>query len=189
MNEIKYILEESDFLELSYYLYYRDEKIKQHNIKSAFSGKISSLIIYIIILSGLLICTNHYTLLLIIGAIILILLIFIILCFFSGKLMSILYRKQLRKNIKFYESRFGKEVYFKINDNQIHIRNIGGDSNFNLSDVEEFIETMNHFFIKLKIQTIIIPKIDLENKEILSDNLKALAKKLDVDYLEDFDYK
>lgn len=178
MTEIKYTLKETDFLELHLYYFKSEGKLKRLTLKAWIA-----FLILIGIISGFLIWKSE-----IFSAIVLGITAAVISIFHSSQ-MKKLYKKQFKKTIKTYQSRFGKEVYLKISDSQIHVKSVAGDTYINFNEVIEFSETQNHFFIKLKTQAIIIPKTELESIENLRENLKDLAKKLDVKYIDDSNWK
>lgn len=178
MTEIKYTLKESDFLELHLYYFKSEGKLKRLTLKT-----LIAFIILIGILSGFLIWKDEFFSVIVLG------ITAAVISFFHISQMKKLYKKQFKKTIKTYESRFGKEVYLKINDTQIHVKSVAGDTYINFNEVIEFSETENHFFIKLKTQAIIIPKTELESIENLRANLKDLARKLDVKYIDDSNWE
>lgn len=91
--------------------------------------------------------------------------------------------------MKAYETRFNKEVKLQVSETQLHIQSIAGNSNFNLSQIDSISETQDHFFIKLKIEAIPIPKLNLEKTADLRHDFINLTNKLDIRYFSDMDWK
>ena len=177
MIEIKYILQESDYLQLHLYFFKSEGQLKRLTRKAW----IAFLIITAII-CGLLIWKDEFYLAIVIV---------ITACaisIFHKRQMKKVYEKQFKKTIKSYESRFNTEVYLKI-DSQLHVKSIAGETNLNFNEVVSISETPNHFFIKLKVQAIIIPKQNMENLEELTRDLKKVAEKCGVEYVTDNDWK
>ncbi|MBE0393546.1 hypothetical protein HNQ02_003156 [Flavobacterium sp. 7E] len=53
-----------------------------------------------------------------------------------------------------------------------------------MSQIRIIIETQGYFFIRLQPEAIIIPKRELDNAENTTENLKALARSLNIEYQE-----
>ncbi|MFC4816801.1 hypothetical protein [Flavobacterium sp. GCM10023249] len=178
MIEIQYTLQESDFLELHLYYFKSEGKLKRLTLITWIG-----FLLVIGILSGILIWKDDFFLVIVLGSTA------ALLSIFHGNQMKRVYQKHFKKTIKIYESRFGQEVYLKITESQLHVESIAGSTNINFTEVIELSETQNHFFIKLKTQAIIIPKTEVKNIANLSANLKDLAKKLNVNYRDDPNWK
>lgn len=178
MIDIKYILEENDFLQLNLYFFKIEGKLK-----SIIRKTFITYLIIIFILCGFLIWKNEYfaaTTLLVVAAIISI---------FHSKRMKSIYLKIFKKNIKQYESRFNKEVELQVSDSLLQVKSVAGKFDFNLSQIDSISETNEYFIIKLKIEAIIIPKKRLENVNILKEDLTKLSKKLNIKFINDFNWK
>lgn len=178
MIDIKYILEQNDFLQLNLYFFKTDGKLK----KITYQTFIAYLLI-ILILCTFLIWKHEYLLaffLIIVSAVISI---------FHSKQMKRIYLKSFEKSIKQYESRFDKEVELKLSDSIFKVISVAGESNFNLSQIETISETNQYFIIKLKIEALIIPKNKLENINAVKDKFLELSKNLDIKYINNLNWE
>ena len=178
MIDIKYILEENDFLQLNLYFFKTEGKLK-----SIIRKTFIAYLIIIFILCSFLIWKNEYlvaTTLLVVAAIISI---------FHSKRMKSIYLKIFTKNIKQYESRFNKEVELQVSDSLLQVKSVAGKFDFNLSQIDFISETNEYFIIKLKIEAIIIPKKRLENVNILKGDLTKLSEKLNIEFINNLNWK
>ncbi|WP_231426251.1 hypothetical protein [Pedobacter sp. Leaf250] len=178
MIDIKYILKEKDFLQANLYHFKNDGKLKQIILKTWFAYLfiISMLIAFLLWKDEMLMALILFCILLIIS-------------FFHSGRMKRHYIHHYKKLLKAYESRFDKEVRLKINDSHLHYESVAGQSDVFLSQISSMSETENHFFIKLKIETVIIPKAGIENVNRLRDDLISLARNLNLNYHEDLSWK
>ena len=178
MIDIKYILEENDFLQLNLYFFKTQGKLK-----SIIHKTLIAYLIIILIVCGFLIWKNEYfaaTSLFVFAAIISI---------FHSNRMKKMYLKIFKKNIKQYESRFNKEVELQVSDFLLQVKSAAGKFDFNLSQIDSIAETHDYFIIKLKIEALIIPKKRLKNTTILKENLIKLSEKLDIPFINDLNWK
>lgn len=178
MIDLKYILEENDFLQLNLYFFETEGKLKRLIYKS-----FVAYLLIIFILCVFLIWKYEYY-------IPIILIVFTaILSIFHSKRMKNMYLKIFKKNIKSYENRFNKEVELQISDSVLSVKSVAGEFYFNLSQIDSISETIEYFIIRLKIEAIIIPKRKLENLEVLKENFIELSRKLNVDFINDLNWK
>lgn len=178
MIDIKYILEENDFLQLNLYFFKTEGKLKSF-IRKTFIAYLA----IIFILCGFLIWKKEYlstATLLIVAAIISI---------FHSKRMKSIYLKIFAKNIIQYESRFNKEVELQVSDSLLKVKSVAGKFDFNLSQIDSISETDDYFIIKLKIEAIIIPKKSLENVNILKEDFTKLSEKLNIEFINNLNWK
>lgn len=178
MIDIKYILEENDFLQLNLYFFKTEGKLKKIINKT-----FAAYLILIFIICGFLIWKIEYY-----SAITFIIVAGIISLFHPKRIKSI-YLKIFRKNIKQYESRFDKEVELRISDSILYVKSIAGEFDFNLSQIDSIVETNEYFIIKLKIEAIIIPKRRLENVNLIKEELRKLSEKLNVIFINNLNWK
>lgn len=178
MIDIKYILEENDFLQLNLYFFKTQGKLKSIIYKTFIAY-----LAIIFILCGFLIWKYEYYI-----AIILIVVAGIISIFHSKRMKNI-YLKIFKKSIKQYESRFNKEVELQVMDSVLHVKSVAGEFDFNLSQIDSISETEEYFLIKLKIEAIIIPKKRLENANLIKEDLIKLSNKLNIEFINDLNWK
>lgn len=71
----------------------------------------------------------------------------------------------------------------------LQVKSVAGKFDFNLSQIDFISETNEYFIIKLKIEAIIIPKKRLENVNILKGDLTKLSEKLNIEFINNLNWK
>lgn len=178
MIDIKYILEENDFLQLNLYFFKTEGKLKKFIYKTFIAY-----LLIIMIICTFLIWKDEYLL----GLVLII--VTVIISIFHSRQMKKIYLKTFKKSIKQYETRFNKEVELKLSNSIFQVISVAGQSNFNLSQIDTISETNQYFIIKLKIEAIIIPKNKLENVTAIKDEFLKLSKKLNIKYIYNLNWE
>jgi len=97
------------------------------------------------------------------------------------------YRKFVRET---YKDNFGKLYTLSFNQDFIGLHNSSAESKIKLSDVDEVVETIKYFFVKLKTSaSIIIPKEELENVDELRTELISVAGKAHAKFIFDSNWR
>jgi hypothetical protein len=97
------------------------------------------------------------------------------------------YRKFVRKT---YKDNFGKLYTLSFNRDFIGLGDSSAESKIKLSEVDEVVETMKYFFVKLKTSaSIIVPKEELKNVDELRKELISVAGKAHVKFLFDSNWR
>ncbi len=178
MIDIKYILKENDFLLANLYYYKTEGKLKKIILKTW-----ALYTVIMTILVGIMLLKKETFISLIF------LFLYIILSMtHSGRIKNV-YFKNFQKSMKAYENRFNKEVKLKFSVSQLHIESVMGTTDFNISQIDSIAETKNHFFIKLRPDTIIIPKSSVEHLVILKNDIVSIAEKLNLKFHQDTEWK
>lgn len=101
------------------------------------------------------------------------------------------YKKQFTRFVKAnYKNRLGKSVDLDFQDNQVQITEAGESATFGYEEFDSIIEIPTSFLIKLKTDVMmIIDKNATISKDEIAAFLKALASKLNINYLEDNHWK
>lgn len=97
-----------------------------------------------------------------------------------------LYKKITKSN---YECIFGTKFKLTINDEYYELIGQDSESKKRIKTVANVIETKQHFFIRLKPETIIIPKAELENVNFVREKLKEFSAQWKVQYTSDLKWK
>jgi len=176
--DIKYILKEEDFLQANLYFFKKEGKLKQIILRTWLAY-----LFIISIIIGFLVWKEEMLM-----ALVLVCILAIITFFHSGR-MRRHYFHYYKKKVKVYESRFFKEVKLKVTDTHLHNESVAGQSNVFLAQISSIDETQNYFFIKLKFEGIIIPKSELNDVSELRNDLIELARKVNIQYQEDLNWK
>lgn len=170
MIDLKYILVEKDFLDLNLYMFEIEGRFRKITT--------TVLVVYLAIILAILATLIYYEVYVfaIIAAIT-----SIVISLFHEKSMKKKYIKQFRTLVQIYSGRFNKEFELKING-KIFTRSIAGTSEFNLEQIKFVAETESHFFIKLFVEGIIIPKSKLTDIKLVKTQLSELTKKLNIEF-------
>jgi hypothetical protein len=101
------------------------------------------------------------------------------------------YKRHYTKSInETFKNRFDKVSTVIIDNEQIQDIDGSGETKISVSEVENIYETLEYFFLKLKSGlTLIIPKLKIENLDSLKIELKTIAAKQHVDFIEMQDWK
>ena len=119
-------------------------------------------------------------------------LIFVALCIFMYPVFKRWsYKNQYRKFIrKTYKNSFGKLYTINFTDDFIALRDDSGEAKIKFSEVAEVVETLNYYFLKLKIiHSIIIPKNELEDVDALRKELIVVAGKAHAKFIYDSNWR
>ena len=178
MIELKYKLTEVDYLQLNLYFFDVDGSFRKNSRKIIFIFlAIITILIFVSIYKNEKLYAISFTLVAF----------FILL--FHKKNTKKKFEKIFKKNIQQYKNRFDKIVELKITATEIEVQSVAGNTQFYNSQIKSITETQEYFFIRLQPEAIIIPKRELENTENVNENLKLLAKMLNIEYKENFEWK
>ena len=178
MIDIKYNLTEVDYLQLNLYYFDVEGSLGKNSQKIIL---VFLTIIAILIFLSIYKNENLYAISLALVAL------FILI--FHKKQMKNNYEKMFKKSIQQYKNRFDKIVELKFTETEIEVKSVAGNTQFYNSQIKSVIETKEYFFIRLQPEAIIIPKRELENIENINEYLNSLAKKLNIQYKENFEWK
>jgi len=178
MIDIKYNLTEVDYLQLNLYYFDVEGSLGKNSQKIIL---LFLTIIAILIFLSIYKNENLYAISLVLVAL------FILI--FHKKQMKNNYEKMFKKSIQQYKNRFDKIVELKFTETEIEVKSVAGNTQFYNSQIKSVIETKEYFFIRLQPEAIIIPKRELENIENINEYLNSLAKKLNIQYKENFEWK
>jgi len=177
MINLIYTLNENDFLQLNLYFAKKEGRLKRFIWKSW----IIFMAIMTVFIAYLLFREDYYS---VISLIILV----VIISTFHARQMKNIFLKQHKKGMKYYESRFNREVSLSI-DSHLNTTSIAGSNKFNLTEITSIVETQDHFFIKLKIEAIIIPKSKTEDFQSTRNELIKLAEAVRTEFVSDLNWK
>ena len=92
------------------------------------------------------------------------------------------YKKAYLKHVRlYYKDRMSEPTSITFNDRTFSISDNHGTSDLNTSEIEQINEIKDYYFLKLKSgQSIIIPLLKIENREVLSDELHAISTALEI---------
>ncbi|MDD5150374.1 MAG: YcxB family protein [Flavobacterium sp.] len=178
MTDIKYKLTEDDFLQLNLYHFDVEGSLRKNSQKIIF---IFLSIIAILIAISIYKNENLYAITLVSVAFFLVI--------FHKRETKKKFEKIFKKNIQPYKNRFDKLMELKFTETEIEVKSVAGNAQFYNSQIKSIIETKEYFFIRLQPEAIIIPKREFENTENICEYLKSFAKKLNVEYKENFEWK
>lgn len=179
MPEIKYILDESDFLLLQLYSASKDEAIKKQRRKEGYRLAGLSVICGLVLLFDDFYTTYAYYML---GA--------GVLLFFVYPMWSAWYYKRMfKKQVStHYKDRFPAESIINVDDEKLEIINQNGAYNFHPSEIRSITETKDYFYIRINEFICPIPKSKVD-KDIVYHQLMYYHKTFDVSYIEDINWR
>lgn len=101
------------------------------------------------------------------------------------------YRNHYNKFVEdAYRNRIGRPVTLKLTDTAVETRDSGSASSINLSEIENITETGNYFYLKLKTgEYLILPKKAADDINSLADELKQRCSRLQIQYIEEQNWK
>ena len=101
------------------------------------------------------------------------------------------YKKHYKKHVnEVYKNRFGIESSLSFNEKNIESISEIGESNFNYSAFESFVEISNYYFLFLKTGgAIIIPKTVTSTIIDFKEQLNLLSVKNNISFEEDLNWK
>lgn len=179
--ELKFSLNENDFLEHQLFLASKTDRIKKQRRKSWI------LVTFIFFGLSVIFFQTKNTIMvyyfLVLGIISLI---------FYPYYQKYHYRKHYQKYIRdTYKNRFDQIVTLKFEEDFIETSDMNGESKINYSAFEEIIEIENYFFLKLKTGgSIIIPKkLKLENIIDLKSELVQKIEKYQIKIKDELNWK
>ena len=175
---IEYILRQIDYLQLSLYLIKKDKFLRKYIIKESIIWFVIVLVIGLILLFN---GNADFSILVFVGGIIGLVI--------RPKRVKNLYYKRLLKQTEIYKDKFNVKNKLVLGDDHLELYAKSGEHKINLSAVEAIIETENHFFIKLKPEVIIIPKVELESYSSVRNELIGLSNKLKRKYESELNWK
>lgn len=178
MIDLKYKLTEEDFLQLNLYHFDVEGSLRKNSRKIIF---IFLSIITILIAISIYKNENLY-------AITLASVTFFLVIFHKRETKK-KFAKIFKKSIQQYKNRFDKLVELKFTETEIEVKSVAGNTQFYNSQIKSIIETKEYFFIRLQPEAIVVPKREFKNTENISENLKSIAEKLNVEYKENFNWK
>jgi hypothetical protein len=178
MIDIKYKLTEVDYLQLN--LYYFD-------VEGCLRKKTRKIILVFLAIVTLLIFISIYKKENLCAFSLALVTFFIVI--FHKNSTKRKFEKIFKKNIQQYKNRFDKIVELKITETEIEVKSVAANTQFYNSQIKSIEETKEYFFIRFQPEAIIIPKRELESFKNISEYLKSLSKKLNIEYNENFDWK
>lgn len=177
---LKYSLNEFDYLEHQLYIASKSKKIKKQRLRSLLVVSISILIIAYFFYKDDPIFSIYFF-----GF-------FLIITIFFYPMYLGKYYKRHYKNylLEHYKNRFNKTSTITFKESNFETSSFVGESKINYSVIEDIIEIPNHIFIKLQTGgSLIIPKSNIENPKNVKLELKKLAKKLNIKFVEELTWK
>lgn len=101
------------------------------------------------------------------------------------------YRRHYQKFISdTYKERFGEYSTIYFNEETLDTSDKTGEAKLNYAMFKEIVETKNHIFIRIKTGgSLIIPKSRVDNIEAVIPALKRLTNRLQINYLEELNWK
>lgn len=95
------------------------------------------------------------------------------------------YKRHYRRYVNEpYRNRFGKVASVTIDNEQIHAIDETEESKILISELEKIYEIAEYFFLKLKSgMTLIIPKLKIDNLDLLTEELKTIADKQHIGFV------
>ncbi|MEO7047392.1 MAG: hypothetical protein ABI091_18965 [Ferruginibacter sp.] len=97
------------------------------------------------------------------------------------------YFNRFRKQAEFCRSMFG-DCELILNDDYIEVKYEDADIKRRLTVIRSITETRQHFFIFFSVGSIIIPKLNLNNLELVKSKLVFLAEYLKLEYISDLNW-
>ncbi|OYU94166.1 MAG: hypothetical protein CFE21_17200 [Bacteroidetes bacterium B1(2017)] len=178
MIELDYTLQENDFLEFQLYFFKSEGKFKSILLKTWMV-----FMMFVGVFIGFSIWKNLFFEAAVVAVM------SIIVSFIHPWRMRRTYKKILKKDCKVFESRLNTPFHLLVDENQFHIKSILGDTNLNRNQLAKIVETGTHFFVKFKLEAVIIPKSGLSQIEQLRADLKQVALTNQIEYKEDLNWK
>ena len=84
-----------------------------------------------------------------------------------------------------YKNSFNKVSHVTINRQQIHNISENSESTISTSEIDKIYETLEYFFLNLKSgTTLIIPKLKIDNADLLKAELQSIADEQHVGFIE-----
>ena len=116
---------------------------------------------------------------------------FIVCLFFYPLYLRSYYKKHYQNFIaNTYKNRFNQIASITLNDTNIETADENCESKINLPGFEKFIETADYIYLRLiSGGDIIIPKHKIEDLGILKTELQRLAKKANINFVSELDWK
>jgi hypothetical protein len=102
-----------------------------------------------------------------------------------------LYRRHYQRQvINNYKNRFDKITNTIVEEEQIQVFDETSEAKISISQVEKIFEISDYFFVHIQSgTTLIIPKLKIDNPEPVKDELKAIANKKGIEFVEIPDWK
>jgi YcxB-like protein len=101
-------------------------------------------------------------------------------------------KKQYQSYIqRIYKYTLGRVVNVCLTESQIEQNDSSGEFKFNLTELENIMETQMHFYLKMRSSgSLIIPKNKIgDQAEQVKNEMKVLANRMKVGYTEDLNWK
>lgn len=178
--ELNYTLEEADYLEFQLFNASKSDRVKKQRTKSWFF-----LTFAFLSLCFLFYMMHNKLMMYYFGAVSLVVLVFYPL--FQKRYYYKHYQKHTADK---YKNRFNEPNKIEFSENTIDCTDISGETKLNLSAIEEIVETNKYIYLKTKTgEYLIIPKLKLDNVEMVQSYLISLAGKLHISYKQELDWK
>lgn len=108
---------------------------------------------------------------------------------YHPKKMKDTYVVQIKKIAKEYKSHINIKYELLINNTCLNIKTEIREIKLQTLEINQIIETQEYFFLKCKPEIIIIPKIDLHNKDEIRQEFAKLSERLEVEFSSEMDWK
>ena len=177
---LEFSLDENDFLQHQLFVASKSDRIKSKRRKSWMIVSLAVLIVGILFYEQ----DNKFMVYCFLA-----LLIYTI-CFYPLYLRS-LYKKHFAEFVAdAYKNRVGIMTSVSIGDNLIECFDKTGESKINTTELTEISETGEHIYLRLKIgESLIIPKLKIENLVAFRTELLHLSGKLGINYTSELNWK
>lgn len=176
---LKYKLRENDYLQMQLYFFKANNTLRKTVIKNLMTWLVIFLVIILILYSN---NQKFGALLFSIGAI-------LSLIFSPFGIKAEYFQRLKKESKKFYESEFNKLISVDFLDDSIYIDRIEKQTTITISEIEKVIETKQHYFIKFKIEVLLLPKSEIENQDLVKSELLNLTKKLNSELENQLNWK
>ena len=176
---LKYKLRENDYLQMQLYFFKANNTLRKIVINNLMTWLVIFLVIILILYSN---NQKFGALLLSIGA-------FLALIFNPFRNKEVYFQRLKKESKKFYESEFNKLISVDFIDDSIYIDRIERQTTIAIAEIEKVIETKQHYFIKFKIDVLLLPKSEIENQDLVKSELLNLTKKLNIELENQLNWK
>ena len=176
---LKYKLRENDYLQMQLYFFKANNTLRKIVINNLMTWLVIFLVIILILYSN---NQKFGALLLSIGA-------FLSLIIKPFGIKEVYFQRLKKESKKFYESEFNKLISVDFLDDSIYIDRIEKQTTIAIAEIEKVIETKQHYFIKFKIDVLLLPKSEIENQDLVKSELLNLTKKLNIELENQLNWK
>ena len=177
---LTFLLNENDFLQCRLFIASKSEKIKKQRNKSWIIWTLAYLSLSLMFYqSGNIILTYYF-------------LCFSVLYFiFYPTYYKWKYKRSHQKLIKeTHQNKINQIINIKFTDEFIETSSTAGESKINLKEIENIVETMSYFYLKLKTNSsyLIIPKSKINVDDVREELLK-FSNKMTIVFTPDLNWK